>query len=85
MSVPHMHDCVCVECKDKYLKIELRQRIATLAAERDEARRERDALREALTAVEWRGDDNGCPMCGCQPHAPDCIVGKAMAMGGRNG
>lgn len=42
---------------------------------------ERDRLRAALLAVEHKGENDGCPECGCGIHAPDCIVGLAIGGG----
>lgn len=42
---------------------------------------ERDKLRVALEKVQWKRDSS-CPLCEGSPrygHAPDCIVGKALA------
>lgn len=61
------------------------RRIAALTAELAAARAERDQLREALASVEWGGEYYSCPSCERYEddgHAPDCPVGRVMAMGG---
>ena len=54
------------------------------------AERERDQIREALASVEWEHDRDDTAMCVCRcggsrryGHDLDCLVGRAMAMGGK--
>ena len=57
-----------------------------LAAEVETLRRERDAAREVLAAVQWEGYVDGCgacPACRNQPHhghEPDCALAKAAGI-----